>query len=128
MKRQQGFTLIELLVVVAIIGILGAIAIQQFAEYKQNSHNAMARSDLRNGITAEEAYFSENEDYISCTDPLTCEAALSGFIASRGSNGNTSITPFSFTSASNSFTATAAHPNGSKTYTFDSSLGTMSEN
>ena len=62
-KNQKGFTLIELLIVVAIIGILAAIAIPQFAEYRKKAFNSAAQSDLKNAKTAVEAYYSENYHY-----------------------------------------------------------------
>jgi type IV pilus assembly protein PilA len=63
MKNAKGFTLIELLVVVAIIGILAAIAIPQFAAYRNQSFCSRVESDVKNAMTAAEAYYVENEAY-----------------------------------------------------------------
>jgi prepilin-type N-terminal cleavage/methylation domain-containing protein len=60
---RKGFTLIELLIVVVIIGILAAIAIPKFANTKQKAYLASVKTDLRNLVTAEEAYFSDNTTY-----------------------------------------------------------------
>jgi prepilin-type N-terminal cleavage/methylation domain-containing protein len=61
--NRKGFTLIELLIVVVIIGILAAIAIPKFANTKQKAVVASMKSDLRNLVTAQEAFFSDNNDY-----------------------------------------------------------------
>jgi type IV pilus assembly protein PilA len=66
MRNSKGFTLIELLIVVAIIAILAAIAIPQFASYRMRGYNAAANSDLRNLKTALEAYYADAQAY-----PLT---------------------------------------------------------
>ena len=61
--NRKGFTLIELLIVVVIIGILAAIAIPKFANTKEKAYIASMKSDLRNLVTAEEAYFADSIKY-----------------------------------------------------------------
>lgn len=118
-KQEQGFTLIELLVVVAIIGVLAAIAIPQFAEYRKRGFDSRSVSDLRNAATGEEAYFADFEEYVSCgTD---CATKLPGF---KGSEG----VVLAMTANGQNFTGTSYHLKGSKNdasnaYSWDSEKG-----
>ena len=114
LKNNEGFTLIELLVVVAIIGILAAIAIPQFALYRQRGFDARAQSDLRNAATAEEAAFATNNAYVSC-DQSTCTTGIS-FKASAG-------VTLSMTSGTGSFTGTSKHAQGGTTWSYNSANG-----
>jgi type IV pilus assembly protein PilA len=108
-KSEKGFTLIELLVVIAIIGILAAIAIPQFTEYRKRGFDARAKSDLRNLATAEEAYFVDNETY-SSTAPSTFKLS-------------TGVTLGTITANSTYFSTTATHSKGTSTFTWNSANG-----
>ena len=61
--NQKGFTLIELLIVVAIIGILAAIAIPQFASYRQKAFNSAAQSDIKTIKTSLEGFYTDEYYY-----------------------------------------------------------------
>ncbi len=90
MSNRKGFTLIELLIVVVIIGILAAIAIPKFANTKEKAVLASMKSDLRNMVTAQEGFFSDNQDYAgSYAATQTNGTGGAGVVAFGPSTNNT---------------------------------------
>ena len=112
-KSTAGFTLIELLIVIAIIGILAAIAIPQFNQYKARAYDTASKADLHNLYLACKAYWSDNGSDQSCTN-AAASGANYGFAASPGvtatSGGNET-----------GWSATARHASGSSSFTMNAS-------
>jgi type IV pilus assembly protein PilA len=106
LRQKKGFTLIELMIVIAIIGILAAIAIPQFAAYRVRGFNADAQTHVRNMATAMEAYFSDSQTYNATVTQL----ASYGYTTVPG----VTITPGG---AATSYSITASHTAGNHTYT-----------
>ena len=119
-KKESGFTLIELMIVIAIIGILAAIAIPQFAAYRKRSYNAAAESDLRNAATAQEAYYVDNATYT--TGIANIEGATYGLYLSD------KVGLDIVTATANTYVMTAAHSSGDKTYTLSGPGGILTHN
>jgi len=122
MRNEKGFTLIELLVVVAIIGILAAIAIPQFAAYRVRAYNSSSMSDLRNSITAQEAAFVDNGEYTTCA--ACASADLPGFAPTT--DVTTNHTAKNVNATNDGFDADAVHAAGDKTHAYDSTTGVIS--
>ena len=130
LNKKEGFTLVELLIVVAIIGILAAIAIPQFAAYRAKAYCSAVKSDLANYAISEEAYFTDYDAYTNGTDNVADPGSIPGFkptdrvyLVHGAANTSPSINGFSVTG-----THQQCDANGdgtTDTYTWDSTNGGM---
>jgi prepilin-type N-terminal cleavage/methylation domain-containing protein len=87
----RGFSLIELLIVVVIIGVLAAIAVPRLSNTKEKSFDAAAKSDLRNAMTAEEAYMYDHQTYAALSG-LTITTSAGVALGGGGSAGGFLLT------------------------------------
>lgn len=65
LKNKKGFTLVELLVVIAIIGTLSGIVLVSLGGARSKARDAVRQSDMRQVITAQEIYYSNNDAYLT---------------------------------------------------------------
>lgn len=96
--KKTGYTLIELLLVVTIVGILAAIAIPTYQQYKREAQQTEAKVGLGEIFTSEKVFFAEWFGYgnslawIGYTPTGTLKYN-SGFVSGGTSNHLSGFTP-----------------------------------
>ena len=92
-KTQHGLTLIELMIVIAVIGILGALALPAYQDYTVRakvSEMLLAANGCKTAVN--EAISSSSDANVSDALPKVCESQTSKYVASVAVDGNGVIT------------------------------------
>ena len=112
--ESAGFTLIELLIVIAIIGILAAIGVPQYTQYKIRGYDTSAKQALRDVTLLCNAYWLDNDCSDECSLPKIKDAAY-GFNQDSGHD----ITLPSTSAQCSNFCASAKSNSSPNTYSID---------
>ena len=92
-KKAHGFTLIELMIVLAIVGILGAVALPQYQDYTVRakvSEMLLAATSCKTAVT--ETVTTASQADVSLALPKACETQASQYVSSVTADANGVIT------------------------------------
>lgn len=90
---QKGLTLIELMIVIAVIGILGALALPAYQDYTVRakvSEMLLAANGCKTAVT--EAISSASEANVSAALPKACDSQTSKYVSAIAVDANGVIT------------------------------------
>ena len=68
LNNSKGFTLVELLISIAIIGILAAVGIPQYTQYKIRAYDAASKSSLHNIYLVCKTFWIDHGSETSCEE------------------------------------------------------------
>ncbi|MCM4080832.1 type II secretion system protein [Paractinoplanes hotanensis] len=138
-KDDEGFTLIELLVVVVIIGVLVAIAVPVYLNYRKGAADKSAQSDVRGAVSTIEQYYTDNGNTYPTANrvknqasfnigttaaPAAGDPAPAGWVTLSDKTQMTYIAGAATSGTVSTYKVCALNTNGSgKLYVYDSSVG-----
>ena len=70
LNNSKGFTLVELLISIAIIGILAAVGIPQYTQYKVRAYDAHSKQALKDMHLLCNAYWLDTDPDQGCDLPI----------------------------------------------------------
>jgi type IV pilus assembly protein PilA len=125
-KDEEGFTLIELLVVVVIIGVLVAIAVPVYLNYREGAADKSAQSDVRGAVSAIEQWYTDNGNtYPAGVASQTSSFNLGSSTTARVTLSDKSVMTIVSTTTATTYKICARNTGGStnRYYVYDSSSG-----
>ena len=105
--HAKGFTLLEVMIVVAIVAILGAVALPSYRESVNKSRRAEARAQLTEAMQYMQRFYSQNDRYdqTNAATPVGTTLPAPLQVSPKGASAGSKAYDISF--VDNSLTANA---------------------